>query len=75
MIYFKSVLAGFAAALAATIIYVFCFVVLPILVPFLRSRLSGSTGSGGAGAFVGSGSLFIVAVVGFIIGFYWSFRR
>ena len=73
MTYFKSILVGLIAALAAAVLWVLTILVAEIAVPFLISRI---TNSGGVGAAeVGSGSILTAALVGFVIGFYWQFRR
>jgi hypothetical protein len=61
------------AALAASVVYVVAVFVLPLLVPFLVSRLTGT--SGGAGASFGDGPVLAIALVAFAAGFYWRFRR
>jgi hypothetical protein len=74
MTYLKSTLVGIAAAFAASVIWILTMLVLPIAAPFLVSRMIG-TGAVGAGAVVGSGSILIAGLVGFILGFSWQFRR
>jgi hypothetical protein len=73
MIYIKSILAGLVAAVAAALIYVLVTVVLPIVFAMLMSNASGS----GGGAFVSTaeGPLLGMALIGFIAGFAWEFRR
>jgi hypothetical protein len=73
--YLKSALVGIAGALAASVIWVTATLVLPIAAPLLISRISGTEGSGVAGASVGSGSILIAGLVGFVAGFYWQFRK
>jgi hypothetical protein len=73
--YLKSALVGIVAALAASVIWIAATLVLPIAAPFLISRIFGSDGAAGAGASVGSGSITIAGLVGFIAGFAWQFRR
>lgn len=74
MIYVKSVLAGIAGALLASIGWIVVSFILPIAVPILLSRFS-NEGAGGSGAVIGSGSILLAALLGFIAGFYWQFRR
>jgi len=74
MMYFKSILVGIVAAVAASVLWILAVFVMPILLPFLMSRVTGS-GSGMAEASVGSGSVLLVALVGFGIGFYWQLHR
>jgi hypothetical protein len=75
MIYLKSTAVGIVAALAASLIWIAAMLVLPIAAPLLISRVFGSYGAAGAGASVGSGSIMIAGLVGFIAGFWWQFRR
>jgi hypothetical protein len=74
MRYVTSVVVGVVAALVASVLWVMVVLVLPILVPFLLSRVT-NQGSGGAGASVGSGSILAAASVGFLLGFLWMLRR
>lgn len=74
MMYLKSILVGIVAAIAASVLWILTVFVMPILLPFLMSRVTGS-GSAGAGASVGSGSVLVAALVGFGAGFYWHLRR
>lgn len=69
----KSLLVGIVAALVASVLYVMAVFVLPILVPFLLSKIAGT--SGAAGASLSDGPVLIVAVVAFAAGFYWQLRR
>ena len=72
MTYLTSALVGIAAAVAASVIWIVATLVLPMAAPFLVSR---TFGAGGGGGTVGSGSILIAAIIGFISGFYWQFRR
>lgn len=73
MNYLKSVLVGMVAALLASVLYVMAVFVLPILVPFLLSKMTGTGGA--AGASFSDGPVLIVAVIAFAAGFYWQLRR
>ena len=73
--YLKSVIVGVAAAVVASVIWVLAVFILPVFLPFFISRFTGSGGSGGAMASVGSGSILAVALLGFLVGFVWNFRR
>jgi type II secretory pathway component PulF len=76
MMYLKSTLVGIVAAVAASVLWILLVFVLPILIPFLMSR---NTGSGGIGAVsvgvLDSGLVLAAALVGFAIGFFWEYRR
>jgi hypothetical protein len=75
MIYLKSVLVGIAAAIAAAGLWIFGVFIAPLVIPFLISRITNSAGAGIGAAYVGSTSILVAAVVGFLAGFYWQFRR
>ena len=73
MIYVKSFLFGTGAAIVAAILWILAVFVLPIVVPFALSRVTGAGGIGAAS--IGSGSVLAAALVGFVAGFYWKFRK
>ena len=75
MIYLKSVLVGIAAAMTASVIYIVAMFVIPLLLPFLLARMTGSVGGGAAGAVVSEGPLVGIALAAFAAGFYWQLRR
>jgi hypothetical protein len=67
---------GVLTAIAATILWIVIRFVLPVVVPFLISRIGANqSGSGGAGAVIGSGSIILAALLGFIGGFAWMLWR
>ena len=74
MIYLKSVLAGMAGALIGGLLWIAVAFVLPVWLPFIMSRMSGSSTGGVGAASIGSGSILLAAVVGFVAGFFWMFR-
>jgi hypothetical protein len=70
--------AGFAVltAIATAILWIVIGFVLPIALPFLLSRTGLSrSGSGGAGAVIGSGSILLAALLGFLGGVVWMLWR
>jgi len=71
--YLKSVLAGITVALVATVAWLLAVFVLPLVVPFLVSRVTGS--GGGSAAYFSSGPVIGIALAAFLAGFYWEFRR
>lgn len=74
MIYVKSAVAGVVAALAAAVLWILVSFVLPIVL-ILLLRFT-SAGSGGIGAVsLGSGSITLAALTGFVVGFFWMLRR
>ena len=73
MRYFTSIMVGVAAAVVASVIWVLAVLIVPVELLFLISRYTGSGGIGAAS--VGSGSILVVALVGFVGGFVWKFRR
>ena len=75
MIYVKSILAGIVAALVGAVLWVLTAFVIPVFVPFLMSRVTGSAGAGVGAAYIGSDSVLAAALVGLVAGFWWQFRR
>jgi hypothetical protein len=75
MIYLRSLLVGIMAAMVASVIYILAVFVLPVLMPFLLSRVTGDVGAGATGASFSSGPVLGIALVAFAAGFYWKFRR
>jgi hypothetical protein len=64
---------GVVAAIATAILWILVRFVLPIMVPFLISRTAGSRagGVGAAGAVIGTGSILLAALLGFVGGVVW----
>ena len=73
MIYLKGVVAGMVTALVASVIYILAVFVLPLLLPFVLSRIAGTGGA--ATASVSEGPVLGIAIIAFAVGFYWQFRR
>jgi ABC-type transport system involved in cytochrome c biogenesis permease component len=73
MVYFRCLTAGVVAASFAAILWVLAVFVLPIFVPMLISRVTGSDGA--ARATVDTGSILLAAFAGFAAGCRWQFRR
>jgi hypothetical protein len=73
MIYLKGILVGVLAAMAASVFYVLAVFVVPILFPFLLSRITGNGGV--AAASFSTGPVLGIALAAFAVGFYWEFRR
>ena len=72
MIYLKAAAVGIFVALIFAVVWVWAAIQLPIWWQLWEQR---NQGGGGAGAFVGSGSVLLVAVIGFALGFLWFIRR
>jgi hypothetical protein len=72
---FRSVLFGLAIAILAAVVWIVVKFVLPIWLPYLFSRLSNDGGIGGAAATISSDSILIAAIIGFVVGTFWHFRR
>jgi hypothetical protein len=73
MPYAKALLAGFGAAIGAAVLWTFISFVLPIVGPMLIGRLLNR--GGGSAASIGSGSILLAALIGFVIGMWWGVRR
>ena len=68
---------GVLAAIATAILWILIRFVLPIALPFLISRTPGG-GSGGVGAtsaVIGTGSILLAALLGFVGGSVWMLWR
>jgi len=67
---------GLLTATATAILWIVIGLVLPLWVPFLLSRIGATqSGAGGAGAVIGSGSILLAALLGFVGGLAWVLRR
>jgi len=69
----KALLTGFGAALAAALFWILVSFVLPIFGPMLIGRFLNRGGASGAA--IGSGSILLAALIGFVIGTWWGVRR
>ena len=70
--------AGFGAltAIATATLWIVVRFVLPLAVPLFLSRIGAiQSGSGGAGAVIGSASILLAALLGFVGGFVWMLWR
>ncbi len=80
MIYFKSILAGTVAAIAA--MFLTAVLVTNCTIAWLRLEMwradSGSGGIGAVSAGIGEATMaaaVVLGVLGFVVGFRWEFRR
>jgi hypothetical protein len=73
MLYVKGLPFGVAGAALAVALWVLVAFVVPIFAPMLISRLTGAAGTGAAS--IGSGSILLAAIVGFVAGFVWRVYR
>ena len=70
MTYVKALVVGIATALLFAIAWGWAAIQLPIWWQMWRHPESGL-----ASSYVGSGSILLAALIGFVIGFVWSIRR
>jgi hypothetical protein len=75
MVYLKSLLFGLGGALLAVVLWITVVFFLPLYGPFLVARLRGTGGVGSSSAHIGSDSVLIVALIGFIIAFALAWYR
>ena len=76
MRYLTAAAVGVVTAMATAILWIVIGFVLPLAGPMFLSRGGGTeSGSGGAGAVIGSGSILVAALLGFVGGFVWMLRR
>lgn len=73
--YLKGFLFGIGGAAIAVVLWITVAFILPLYVPYLVARLRGTGGISSAYAYVGSGSILIAALIGFIIAFAWAWYR
>jgi hypothetical protein len=67
---------GVLTGIATAILWIVVRFVLPLAVPIFLSRIGATqSGSGGAGAVIGSGSIPLAALLGFVGGFVWMLWR
>jgi hypothetical protein len=76
MHYLTAVGFGVLTALTTAILWIVVRFVLPLAVPTFLSRTGATrSGSSGAGAVIGSGSILLAAVLGFVGGLGWTLWR
>jgi hypothetical protein len=76
MRYLTAAAFGVLTAIATAILWIVVRFVLPLALPLFLSRIGATqSGSGGAGAFIGSGSILLAALLGFAGGFVWMLWR
>jgi hypothetical protein len=73
MHYFAAAGFGALTGIAAAILWIVVRFVLPIVIPVFLSRIGGAGGV--ASAFIGSGSILLAALLGFVGGFVWMIWR
>jgi hypothetical protein len=67
---------GVLTAIATAILWIVIRFVLPLVVPLFLSRIGATqSDSGGAGALIGSGSILLAALLGFVGGLVWMLWR
>src|SRR4029453_9954554 len=71
MIFIKSILAGIAALLISSIL----FVAIAVLMFLAQTRHAGTAGIGAISVGIGEGTLWILSLLIFAAGFWWEFRR
>jgi hypothetical protein len=73
MIHVKAFGVGLVSALLAATLWISVAFVLPIVGPMLLARLRNEGGAVSAG--IGSGSILLASLLGFLIGYVWTIRR
>jgi ABC-type phosphate transport system permease subunit len=72
MVYVKALVVGIVGALLFAIAWAWAALQVPIWWQMWQQRNEG----GGVGAsYVGSGSILLAALIGFLLGFLWTLRR
>jgi hypothetical protein len=73
MIYVKSFLIGLVGAIFTAVLWILVSFILPV---FGRMAVDQFMGRGGTSdAVIGSGSILLAALIGFVIAAGWAFRR
>ena len=75
MIYLKTIAAGMAGAVAAAVLWIAAVLVVELAIPILVARFSPGSGGGAAASSIGSGSVLAAALVGFVAGSWWQYRK
>ena len=73
MVYLKSFLFGIGGAVIGVVLWITVAFILPLYVPYLVARVRGTGGI--SSGYIGSGSILIAALIGFIIAFAWAWYR
>ena len=73
MVYLKCFLFGIGGAVLAVVLWITVKVILPMYVPYLIARIRGTGGM--SSGYIGSGSILLAALIGFIIAFAWEWYR
>jgi hypothetical protein len=73
MVYLKSVLFGIGGGVLAAVLWFTLAFILPLYVPYLVARIRGTGGT--SSTYIGSSSILIAALLGFIIAFAWEWHR
>jgi hypothetical protein len=73
IIYLKSVLFGLGGAVIAAVFWFTAAFILPLYGPYLLARIRGTGGV--SSGYVGSSSILLAALIGFIIAFTWEWHR
>ena len=73
MVYLKSFLFGIGGAVLEVVLWITVAFILPLSVPYLIARVRGTGGI--SSGYIGSGSILLAALMGFIIAFAWAWYR
>ena len=73
MVFLRSVLFGIGGAAIAVFLWITVAVILPMYVPYLIARVRGTGGI--SSGYVGSGSILLAGLIGFIAAFAWAWYR
>jgi hypothetical protein len=73
MVYLRSFLLGIGGALLAVILWIMVAFILPLFVPYLVGRVTGTGGI--SSGYIDSRSILIAALIGFILAFAWTWYR
>jgi hypothetical protein len=71
--YLKSFLFGVGGAVIAAVLWFTVAFILPLYGPYLIAHIRGTRGI--SSGYIGSGSIMLAALIGFLIAFAWEWHR
>jgi hypothetical protein len=73
MLYVRTLLVGLCGAVVAAALWILVAFIVPLFLPMLIARIRNTGGT--AGAVIGSDSILLAALVGFVLAAVWTYRR
>jgi hypothetical protein len=73
MLYVRTVLVGLGGAVVASVLWILVAFIGPLFLPMLVARIRNTGGT--SAAVIGSGSILLAGLVGFVLAAVWTYRR